>query len=117
MKHTPGPWTIDQLCDKDNFIGIIGIKNCQATVDCDTPPPIDINTDEENRWYDKEQEKFFDIANANIKLIAAAPEMLQALEGLTTEFRYAMQELDRHDMAWNSYQLEKAEQAIKKATE
>ena len=92
-KHTPGPWHVAGV----SVTSADGLHVC------------DVNgygaTDETKR--------------ANAALIAAAPDMLEALRGLLAE-RYALEEPEQFDAAGNwtsdSPASEKARAAIRKAT-
>lgn len=73
LKHTPGPWLVDHIFDEESFDIVLGYEVPQkgnpiivATVfaDDDTQPSPHI---------DRRQ------ADANARLIAAGPEMLEAL--------------------------------------
>lgn len=72
-KHTPGPWTSSgtQVCtwDKNNYV-----NNVPFTYD----PPL---PGASRQW----TEKLLEEAKANAHLIAAAPEMLEALEKIFAE--------------------------------
>ncbi len=93
VKHTPGPWKINET-DYSNAYGIeCEVNGIQHTV-C---------TDQfcyPNFKKDRDPEKL-----ANAKLIAAAPELLEALQDI-------IKISDRKHDAWD-----KAKEAIKKATE
>lgn len=76
--HTPGPWTVAGIPDRYGFQSIVidGPK-CVAYAFCIQHDPA--TGDPLNRGLDEQQ--------ANARLIAAAPAMLVALEGLTSLLR------------------------------
>lgn len=93
-KHTPGPWGIEQT-DTANWIGPMrpdGVKIAEIVADTDR----DGLTDEAMERND-----------ANARLIAAAPELLEALEVLFDEWM--------HFGRPSTETMEKAESAIAKA--
>lgn len=95
LKHTPAPWEI-----RSNKIFIPNTYKCVAVVCV------------QDAWDNLKFQPKEDIeAIANAKLIAAAPELLEALKNLTgcmyrSEFKYLGQQLF----------YDKAIEAIKKAT-
>ena len=87
MKHTPGPWHTGN-------IGRKGIGWC--TIFNDTTPiarALSLHKKGERKSGD------FDIEAANARLIAAAPELLEALRELVAEF----EELNRELAAKENY--------------
>jgi hypothetical protein len=66
MKHTPGPWTVGEQNPADNTIAIKAGKLSPLAYCAPRP-----------HWDDTQK--------ANARLIAAAPDLLQALEGLYAE--------------------------------
>ena len=94
-KHTPGPWVVGQSG------GVIDRRGCAVAKVQDMP-----GQDSGERA-------------ANAALIAAAPDMLEALRELLAE-RYALEEPEQFDAAGNwtsdSPASEKARAAIRKAT-
>ena len=66
-KHTPGPWATRRSLDGSGDVGITapGVLNVIAECFADMRRPGEFATDE---------------ASANARLIAAAPEMLEALD-------------------------------------
>lgn len=95
-KHTPGPWTASgtQVCTwtKENYT-----TNVPFTYDPPLPAPS-------RQW----TEKLVSEAKANAHLIAAAPDMLEALES-------ALLELKRLDDDGSAYDRMKIRNAIAKA--
>lgn len=95
-KHTPAPWTVNPKAKTNIRHGNLTIANCSSTHDGS-----------------REEEEI-----ANAKLIAAAPELLEALrEYVNNEergIRYANKYGIPHQVS-EKYRLAKA--AIKKATE
>lgn len=98
-KHTPGPWAVQRYA---NYIGF-GVyahgRGCIA-----------------ERWYDKQQdEPYGPEILANARLIAAAPDLLLALEDLVNEIRaYSSPECD-DEGAIGAEELKAADAAIAKA--
>ncbi|WP_416425643.1 hypothetical protein RAM80_07770 [Pseudomonas sp. App30] len=97
IKHTPGPWLIDPVdneyivpASEPDSIGIAIV----STID-----PMQ----EKRRWW------FGPESLANAKLIAAAPDLLEALQDLVTELG------DDWNMLHNY--LDRARAAIAKATQ
>ena len=66
MKHTPGPWVADAPCPASIWAGDFQVATCKTAngdgVGMDATP-----------W---------DVATANARLIAAAPDLLEALEAV-----------------------------------
>lgn len=86
-KHTPAPWTVNPKAKTNIRHGNLTIANCSSTHDGS-----------------REEEEI-----ANAKLIAAAPELLGALEELMKVYERNGQLL--------SFDVNIARNAIKKATE
>lgn len=64
IAHTPGPWRWEHVSCYHNLVGADGTTVCDDGSACsEYPPTIDVN-------------------GPNARLIAAAPEMLQALKAL-----------------------------------
>ena len=93
--HTPGPWTIEKSTRTDHHI-IAGRRWIATASNHDFHP-----TQEENER-----------TIANARLIAAAPDLLAALEALVGEADLGEVDLDDDDRA----KLEQARAAIAKAT-
>lgn len=94
MSHTPGPW-IARKVSGPGWPGQVGYA-------------IDFNEDQE-------QVVDFVYEESDAKLIAAAPELLEALEDLKREIILSdvdMDYIDSHFKPW----IEKARAAIEKAT-
>lgn len=91
MGHTPGPWSCHPWGDNDYEI------NSNGTTICSVPGFHD-DTVEEGRSED------------NARLIAAAPELLEALEVMIASFAGAM-ELDENDVDADGYDYDAMKQA------
>ena len=103
-KHTPAPWLMnvkDKFCNGD-FLFITDINDrviCKVSHDL-----TEVNIDE---------------YSANAKVIAAAPELLEALQNLLKNYNSCCELLaEANGMKWTENNVSiKAKQAIKKATE
>lgn len=96
-QHTPGPWNVDDMADSKHM------ANCLL----ENPTWIAIESIDE-----QEGGHLAYCAPANARLIAAAPELLEALDKLLR-----CTELNMDDMEPDTRQaIEQAEQAINKAT-
>lgn len=73
MRHTPGPWHIAE--NEDNSFGRVTFRTICATSKNGTPFQLCLNSNYENLEQAEERK-----ANAN--LIAAAPDLLEALTDL-----------------------------------
>ena len=87
LKHTPGPWYYV------NYGGFFSIQSEDGYSDSDVL-----------------SESITDKAEDNARLAAAAPELLEALNGLTEYFEWLIKDPNFHE-------YKKAKAAIKKATE
>ena len=67
--HTPGPWSADLDCEHPVITSLCAPHNPQVAVVCDGDPR--------------------EATEANARLIAAAPEMLEALERASRELEWA----------------------------
>jgi hypothetical protein len=85
FKGTPGPWKVARIMGVAD--AVVANNKKEYTI-CDCSPSIRISTDQKL---------------ANAKLIAAAPELFEALRGLLTFCK-------SHNM--DNYYTEQAEQAI-----
>lgn len=95
--HTPAPWVVEKFSSGDVYVGCDPIKGRGPSI-VDSRTFICKINHEKKRGID---------AKANAQLIAAAPELLEALE--------AMVDMVRMD-GFGSYQaLDMADEAIKKA--
>ena len=94
-KHTPGPWKVKHSETKDSF-NVIGTIPGRLYKVCRCPYL-------RQEWDKKE-------AEANAKLIAAAPELLEALQELVKLYPHFFPELANENII-------KAKAAIQKATE
>lgn len=111
-KHTPGPWRVVNATDVFTKLGATSAEGTEAAhndawliADCASIPTINKNGEQ--------CELSFREAHANARLIAAAPELLEALRALAeynAEMSGGVSLLDRDDL-W-----EKAAAAIDKAT-
>lgn len=88
MKHTPGPWRVTDLCDCGYDV-VAANGRIVANVTVDEGP--DENT------MDAED-------NANAKLIAAAPQLVEALREEISQLRLWAVE-SRHG-GWSTYQVD-----------
>lgn len=105
FKHTPGPWAIrtSPITDTENWVYAINSPKNGGDVICD-PPNM-----ESSLYY----------WPANAKLIAAAPDLLEALNELMTpvDTIAAVPEGTTFTVTFTVAQINKARIAIKKATE
>ena len=93
LKHTPGPWKVDEISSPPHDRGVFGMD---GMIVAKIYLPLNFN---------KQQ------ADANACLIAAAPEILEALERLVTEHKSALySSLEKRIANWQI-----AEAAIRKA--
>ena len=85
MKHTPGPWKVDQLATKNDqqaFINIGGFTRIDILPDSVGFPPETIALSERDSWFEIREQIGIDEANANAKLIASAPDLLDACKSV-----------------------------------
>ena len=87
MSHTPGPWVID-------YEGTTG--HIKAFVRDKTPTVCKYGTDYRGERHSALELEHQDAANA--RLIAAAPDLLKALEGLMHESLGYLGDLNRHQV-------------------
>ncbi len=103
MKHTQGPWHVESDADEFNqslWVGSNeGDQGRMIAVVADTMQ--DLNTDLSN-----------DEINANVRLIAAAPELLEAVQML----RDALEIAENANLNPNYSRIEFADKLIRKAT-
>lgn len=101
-KHTPGPWYykagINQMCSDDSTICEVIAKK----------PVVEISTGTDKKYYIFSPVDTVCSTEANARLIAAAPDLLAALEDIL-QMHYADSELCA-DNEWKA-----VEAAIKKA--
>lgn len=76
VKHTPGPWELQLLPPTGTSMTYIGIRQAETR---------------KSVGYAQSSESA-DIAEANARLIAAAPELLEALRAAESALRWAVQE-------------------------
>lgn len=99
-KHTQGPWSFDpedkSIVGKDEGLSIATIDN------------IDVGGDKGFHFGDESE--------ANARLIAAAPELLEALRGLDEAYCRAGTHLTREERTEDRKRLIAARAAIAKAT-
>lgn len=100
-KHTPGPWTADDNGD------IYAKRNGADEQIAEAFALYDPAYPEHAEWGDE--------AKANARLIAAAPDLLDALAHLTAEIR-SLGLLDVKKRFWLMVYHAAAEKAIRKAT-
>ena len=104
MKHTPSPW---ELLDGRNIKTVNGIFFLSYGCDEHSKKPFFFS--KENGWSE---------LDANAKLTAAAPELLDALKEMLVCFVITMN-LDEHDQDFEGYKYEavkNARAAVLKAT-
>ena len=94
-QHTPGPWKVNANVGKRGEIGVVA----------DAAPCVIAHGMSEKHWPE--------IAQANAQLIAAAPELLNALEAVL----YAADTMAAHAIVTGRFDAmrDKARQAIAKA--
>lgn len=92
-KHTPGPWRVTAAKD---------------TVRCDTVPNVGMVA--ECLGFERYRRE------ADAHLIAAAPELLDALKACAEAIRHAEAERDPYNRLMPPLALQMAEEAIRKAT-
>lgn len=104
VKYTPGPWFIERITQSDyEHLYISHESKTRSQIIADLHCPI-------SKYQDGHQE-LNENKMANARLITAAPELLEAIEGLRDEFRRNVGNCTSHD-AWN-----RACAAIAKATQ
>jgi hypothetical protein len=100
-KHTPGPWTEPRIYRaRDNEITRIAIYDSNGTTTVHSINSACLNR---STWNE---------ALANAHLIAAAPELLEALQELSN----LMEAVHSHDYTPDSFTTQPARTAIAKAT-
>jgi hypothetical protein len=93
--HTPGPWSLSGVMALDTPMWIVSVPGEQARIEISD--------------YSQESE-------ANARLIAAAPDLLAALEGLVEVAKAALEEVNRDGAEWHvAAELAEARAAIAKA--
>lgn len=110
-KHTPGPWIVIEKGLNEYSVPVFGIDQHE-----------DAPSKEGENFASNIAEVYGDDANA--KLIAAAPELLEVLVGVKESFhQYANHRKDKGTAnaklnAWNNlvFQMDEVDRAIKKAT-
>lgn len=96
MTHTPGPWNIGKYPINDYAYAVYGKDNSKIA-----------QLEKFDQQYQEEEE-----ANAN--LIAAAPELLEALSDLENYSELVLSEIDSSQSGWY-YQFQAAIQKARKA--
>lgn len=101
--HTPGPWNVDQgKPTKTRGIDIIGPNTRHVVASVHFPSEVWSSVESQTR------------ARATARLIAAAPDLLAALELMTDQYEQVCH--DNNVMGWPAA-VEHARAAIAKATE
>lgn len=116
IKHTPGPWVVQHEDSTSQTLPYIvvdqgkGWKNEMVCALYDVIP---------GEGYDQDEYKAFDNAAANARLIAAAPDLLAALEALiaSPEVTRALKSLRRPDGKAQSYSIGATDVALINAFE
>ena len=102
-KHTPGPWTIDT---RFHVYAILDPTGQEITFQ-DTEPQEDCGSvTSRGRTAEETQ--------ANARLMAAAPELLEALESITASYDRLLKEHGK-PFEWGRIQSDAAREAIAKA--
>jgi len=96
-KHTPGPWIVSDET-RENFVWILD-ENSDTGV-------CMVHTDTDSK----------DESDANARLIAAAPELLEALESMLDYLKRQAKENSRREWALHNAHAEFMRNAIAKAT-
>ena len=121
MKHTPGPWKVDQLATKNDqqaFINIGGFTRIDILPDSVGFPPETIALSERDSWFEIREQIGIDEANANAKLIASAPDLLWCLsEAVATWEKRHKDENHQIGITPEPFWLTEARLIIRKATE
>lgn len=104
-KHTPGPWRI-----VEGFMGQIEIESDNERDNADPTQVFVLARDIGGRIHG-EQFDDYNEREANVSLIAAAPDLLEALQGMMKCFD------DGVAQEWNAPELDAARAAIAKATQ
>lgn len=104
-KHTPGPLSVVSNFD-DDFFGEVLVVDINGDLMCRMPDNWSI-WNSEKKYEAAKHERV--IAEANAKLIAAAPELLEALQ--------LLYDLNNNSQPPGNDDLDKAFAAIKKATQ
>lgn len=97
MKHTPGPWIIDE-----DELSIISSGNQDLKFIVDVPAD-----------YDKTNVVGIKQRKANAQLIAAAPEMLEALESVVSHFKETGMSIEERELNNNICDLIKKAKGTK----
>lgn len=108
MSHTSGPWKFKVVDETDSFLG------CKRLDGGGGSTVIDLSN-EWDGWPECGQDLQMTISKNDVALIAAAPDMLAALEDILSGWLYIRQvHGDLSGVGWDRAQ-EKAESAIRKA--
>jgi hypothetical protein len=112
ISHTPGPWTLSMGYGAGRqILAVLGDNKrhrdfVEFVLRGDVPVPIFTDV-----WVQFPSEEWGQMQDANAKLIAAAPCLLEALKRIVADFK------DYPASERPCYAFDKAVEAIKKATE
>lgn len=103
-KHTPGPWRVGRHFTDDEGYREIAIEATVRGIEC-VPASVVLQF-----------ANYGGMQEANARLIAAAPELLEALKGLDEAYCRAGAELTKEERHEDRLRLIAARAAISKAT-
>lgn len=114
-KHTPGPWVFRNGCDIFSELGADSGDGCPAASNdgwhVATIPDTETNIDGAGKT-----ELGWNVKRANAHLIAAAPELLEALEVALNGLRWYVAEYTEKANGCDDEAIAKIEAAIARAT-